>query len=263
MGKKIFVVDVAHCNGCHSCQIACKDENCEYAWAPYAAAQPETGQFWCKVDEIVHGSGNKVNISYIPKIGAQDDAVAAYAPEVVQPREDGIIVIDPEKSKGRKDIAEKFAGVYYNEELDICQGCTGCAHLLDDPEGPLSVPRCVDACVIGALRFGDEEDFAGELEDAVQLTPGSHVYYLNYPKRWVAGQVYDAKANENIVGAKVVLEGEGVTLETATDEFGDFWFRQVEPGAYTVSVAAEGHEPVALSADAAKADVNLGAIALG
>lgn len=152
MSKKIFLVDVNRCNGCHSCQIACKDEHCGVDWLPYAAAQPDTGQFWCQVREEVHGSVPKVNITYAPFIGAQTEAVRDYAPEVLMERSDSLVVIEPEKAKGRKDIAEKFEGIYWNEDLQIPQGCTGCAHLID--EG-WKVPRCVDACPVGGLRFGD------------------------------------------------------------------------------------------------------------
>lgn len=37
---KAFVIDVARCNGCMNCQIACKDEHCGTDWLPYAAEQP-------------------------------------------------------------------------------------------------------------------------------------------------------------------------------------------------------------------------------
>ena len=172
MSKKIFLVDVNRCNGCHNCQIACTDEHCGTDWLPYAAEQPDTGQFWCQVKQEVHGSVPKVNMTYMPLIGAQTEEIREYAPEVLMEREDGLVVIDPEKAKGREDIAEKFEGVYWNAELNIPQGCTGCAHLLDDG---WTVPRCVDACAVGGLRFGDESAFADELAKAEKLDPKSSV----------------------------------------------------------------------------------------
>lgn len=33
---KVFVVDIAKCNGCYGCQIACKDEHVDNDWMPYA-----------------------------------------------------------------------------------------------------------------------------------------------------------------------------------------------------------------------------------
>lgn len=255
MAKKAFIMDVSICNGCHNCQIACKDEHCGQSWLPYAAEQPDTGQFWCKVEETVHGTVPKVNITYQAMIGAQDDALAKYAPEAVVVREDGVIYIDPENAKGRKDIADKFDGVFWNEKLQIPQGCTGCAHLLDDG---WAVPRCVDACAMGALRFVDVDEVAAELANAEKLSDGSHVYYLNLPKCWVAGQVIDPDANEVIIGAKCTLlkNGEPVA-STETDEFGDFWFRQVEGAEYEVKVESDGHATKVVKADATSADVNL------
>ena len=56
MGKKAFIVDVARCNGCYCCQIACKDEHVGNDWSPYAKPQPDTGQFWCRLNEYTRGT---------------------------------------------------------------------------------------------------------------------------------------------------------------------------------------------------------------
>lgn len=256
---KVFVVDVAKCNGCHNCQIVCKDEHCGNDWSPYAKPQPEMGQFWCKVEEKVRGTVPLTRISYIPHIGAQTEALREYAPEVLAPREDGLLVIDPEKAAGRQDLAEKFEGVYWNAELNIPQGCTGCAHLLDNG---WDVPRCVDACCTDALLFGDEEDFADVLPKAEKLNPQSHVYYLNLPKRFAGGTVVDLSQNEVIIGAEVYLRDEqGKIVSFArTDDFGDFIFKQIEPANYTVEVKAHGFGSKKVPADCTEIDANCGAI---
>lgn len=260
MGQKVFLVDINKCNGCHNCQIACKDEHCGTSWMPYTEEQPDTGQFWCKVEQTVHGSVPKVNMTYLPKFGAQDEAVREFAPEVIQEREDGLIVIDPVKAKGRRDIADRFDGIYFNEELQIPQGCTGCAHLIDDG---WTVPRCVDACAVGGLRFGDIEEFGEEIEKAERLTPKSNVYYLNLPKRWVAGQIIDEAEDEVVIGACVSLYaigGEEPILSTTSDEFGDFWFRQIDEGRYTIKVEAKDFVEREISVDATEADANVGRV---
>lgn len=255
MPRKVFLIDIARCNGCHNCQIACKDEHCGQSWEGYALAQPETGQFWCEVDETVHGSVPKVNVTYLPKMGAQNDAIRAYAPEALQEREDGLIVLDPEKCKGRKDIADRFDGVFWNEDLGVCQGCTGCAHLIDDG---WDAPRCVDACATGALKWVDEGDLP---EGAERLDEGSRVYYLNLPKRWVAGEVYDELRDEVLIGATVTIQGEdGATRKAETDEFGDFWFRQVPAQKYHVWYEAEGYVTKEGEADATEADAHVGSV---
>jgi len=52
-------------------------------------------------------------------------------------------------------------------------------------------------------------------------------------------------------------------LPTETDNYGDFWFRGLETGAYTVPVEKEGFLSQKLGpVDASDKDVNLGDIAL-
>lgn len=258
---KVFVFDAEKCNGCRNCQLACKDEHCDNDWTPYAKTQPQTGQFWCDIEERVRGQVPKVKVSYFVKMDAQDDALRKYAPEVLMPREDGLIVLDPEMCKGRKDIADQFNGVYWNEELGICQGCTGCAHLLDSG---WSVPRCVEACGMDALRFGDEEDFADELKNATKTSPDSHVYYLNYPKRFLAGEVVDTDADEVVIDATIVLENKetGELARTKTDDLGDFWFEQVQPADYNVYFEKPGYLTRMIEASTKDQDTNVGTIAL-
>ncbi len=53
---KVFVIDVGICNGCYSCQIACKDEHVGNDWSPYAKPQPDTGQFWMRQTEHIRGN---------------------------------------------------------------------------------------------------------------------------------------------------------------------------------------------------------------
>ena len=61
---KAFVMDLAICNGCYCCQIACKDEHVANDWTPYAKPQPDYGQFWMKMEEKVRGTVPKVKVSY-------------------------------------------------------------------------------------------------------------------------------------------------------------------------------------------------------
>ena len=64
---KVFALDLSICNGCYCCQIACKDEHVGNDWTPYARPQPDTGQFWLKVQENIRGTVPKVRVSYIPQ----------------------------------------------------------------------------------------------------------------------------------------------------------------------------------------------------
>ena len=204
MGK-VFVIDVSKCNGCHNCQVACKDEHCGNDWSPIAAPQPETGHFWCRVDERVRGSVPKVRVAYRAEHcnHCVDAPCMEAAPGAVYRRDDGLVIIDPDAAKGNRALVDAcpFGAIYWNDELGLPQKCTGCAHLLDDG---WEAPRCVDACATGAMRFGDEADFAGEIASAEVLRPdlalGQRVYYLNLPKRFVAGMAYDPEADEVVFG---------------------------------------------------------------
>ena len=63
MGK-VMIIDLAICNGCHNCQIACKDEHVGNDWSPIAKPQPDTGQFWNKVIDLERGTVPKVQVTY-------------------------------------------------------------------------------------------------------------------------------------------------------------------------------------------------------
>lgn len=240
--SKVFYIDLKKCTGCRSCQIACKDEFCGNSWLPYAAEQPEIGQFWLNLTEKERGAGSHVRVSYVPILGAQTQAIADYAPEVLMDRDDGLIVIEPEKAKGRRDIAEKFEGVYWNEQLEIPQGCCGCAHLVDDAESPIRVPRCVDNCPVDAILFGDESEF--DLEHAERLDEKSNVYYKELPQTFIAATVFDPGPMEIVEGAKVTATGPSGTFTAATDMWGDFWLKEIPADDYTVTIEKDGKTKV-------------------
>ena len=107
MGKA-FIIDVAKCSGCRNCQIACKDEHVDNDWSPWAKPQPDTGQFWCRVDEQVRGQVPKVKISYTVHMcqHCENAPCMAVAPDAVYRREDGLVIVDPQKAAGRRDLVE-------------------------------------------------------------------------------------------------------------------------------------------------------------
>lgn len=260
---KVFLFDASRCNGCHGCQIACKDEHCGNDWMPYAKPQPETGHFWCGVEESVQGQVPKVRMTYQVTMcrHCEKCALVEAAPDAVHRRDDGLVIIDPTKVEGRKDLVDACPhhAVFWNEELEIPQKCTGCAHLVDAGE----TPRCVDFCQTGALRFGDEDEFAEELKDAVAIDAETgtkpRFYCLNLPKLFIGGDVWDPEPNEIVEGATVTLTAQdGSVRTTSTDDFGDFWFNRLDPGAYDLKIEAKGYQPVTKESIVLEQSLNLG-----
>lgn len=260
---KVFVFDAEKCNGCYGCQVACKDEHVGNPWEPYALPQPNTGQFWMRVKEREHGQVPKVRVEYTPWpcMHCDEPTCAKACPEAVYKRDDGLVIVDPKKAKGHRELVDAcpYGAIFYNEELDIAQKCTGCAHLVD--EGKL--PHCVDMCSTGALRFGDEEDFADEMARAEVMLPDAgtapRVYYLNMPHLFLAGDVWDPRDDEIIEGAKATLTmPDGTVRETETDDFGDFFFRHIDEGTYGLRIEAAGYRTVERPNIVLEKSLNLG-----
>ena len=267
---KTFIIDIARCNGCYACQVACKDEHAGNDWLPYARPQPDTGQFWLKVHEFTRGNVPKVKMYYQPILCAHCDKApcmdACPTKNAIYKRDDGLVIIDPQKCTGCRNCVDAcpYHAIYFNEGLNIAQKCTGCAHLLDDG---WEVPRCVDACPTECLKFGEEtglKDLIKKGENAhAESKTGPRLYYLNIPKKFVTGTVYDPVVKEVIAGATCILtdDGSGKKYTTATDGFGDFWFEGLEVSNFSLRITKDGKEKVIKAINTAK-DVNLGDISL-
>jgi Fe-S-cluster-containing dehydrogenase component len=246
--SKVFVIDIALCSGCYGCQVACKDEHCDNDWRPYAAPQPDTGQFWMKVDEKACGTMPKVKVVYTPTLCNHcgrpvcEEVCPAGA---IRKRDDGLTLIDPVECTGCGLCAEAcpYDVIYKNETLGICQKCTGCAHLLDNG---YKEPRCVEFCPTGALRFGDEDELKDRILGATVLRPEEglfpKVYYRNVPGQFIAGTVYDPDEKEVIEHAAVTAVTGGKIIRAQTDDFGDFWLLDLAVGSYDVTISAPGYD---------------------
>jgi Fe-S-cluster-containing dehydrogenase component len=265
---KVFTIDVSRCVGCYSCQIGCKDEHVGNDWTPYAKPQPDTGQFWLKMRETERGNTPQVLVSYVAVL-CQHCEEAPCIPTCpveggIYQRTDGLIVIDPTKCTGCKNCVDAcpYGVIYFNQDLNLAQKCTGCAHLLDQG---WKVPRCVDNCPTNALQFGEESEFTDVVAKAEILNPEyglkPRVHYLNLPKKLIAGCVYDPSKKEVIEGAACTLTGEGVTLTQNTDGWGDFWFDDLAVGTYSLKIEAAGKTKT-ISDISTEKDMGLGDIAL-
>ena len=273
MGKKVFLVDTTMCNGCYSCHIGCKDEHVVNDWTPIAKPQPEIGQFWLKLHEKIRGTVPKVKVAYRPGLCMHCDnptCQAACPNGAIYKREDGLVIIDPVKCTGCRNCVESCPYedvIYFNEDLNIAQKCTGCAHLLDQG---WQETRCTDNCPTICMRVVDEDcDEAKEFiansefyKPEIADTMKPRVYYKGLPKKFIAGTVFDPEKDEVIIGADCVLTGNGVNLSLKSDHFGDFWFEGIADGVYTLELKANGKSKVIADIDVTAVDVNVGDIAL-
>ena len=140
----------------------------------------------------------------------------------VTKRDDGIVIIDPVKAKGRKDLVDAcpHGHIWWNEELQLPQAWTFDAHLLD---AGWKQTRGQQSCPTGAMRavkVTDEEMAKIAREEALEtMKPETkpRVYYKNlwrYTKCFIGGSV-SAEANgvvDCVEGATVRLLKDGIAI---------------------------------------------------
>jgi len=188
MGK-VFVFDAAKCNGCRNCQIACKDEHVDNDWSPIARPQPDTGHFWCRIEERVRGQVPKVRVSYVMHRcqHCENAACLKVCPTGATYKDDkGRVEIDYDKCIGCRMCmaACPYTGVRsFNWEepkypvdhavgdadvpkhqKHVVEKCTFCYQRLAREE----VPACMELCPARARHFGDFDDPDSEVSKLVK-----------------------------------------------------------------------------------------------
>jgi Fe-S-cluster-containing dehydrogenase component len=273
-----LIIDVAKCHDCNDCFLACKDEYWENDFLPYSLAQPRHGHRWIDIQRKERGQYPKVDVVYLPTpcMHCEDAPCVKESKDgTVYKRDDGIVLIDPEKAKGRKDILDTcpYGVIWWNKEKAVPQKCTFCVHLLDDG---WEQPRCVQACPTGAMRFVHVEDSEmHRLKESEKLKvyqpqyqTAPRVCYKNlyrYTRCFIAGSVALKDVDECADGAKVTLRnGSGEVIDTAlTNNYGDFKIDDLEEnsGKYTLEVEYPGYGKQDLAVDL-KDSTNVGTIFL-
>ena len=274
MAKYGMVIDIKKCNGCYNCFMACRDEYWDNDYPPYSLGQPVTGHFWMRLVERERGKYPKVKVAYTPITCMQcEDATCIKAAQngAVYRRQDGIVIIDPQKARGQKEIVAScpYRVIYWNEEKEVPQKCTLCAHLLD---AGWKEPRCVEACPTGALVFGDLDNPKSEV--ARLLASGNteilhpeynlkeKVSYIGLPKTFVAGTVVFGDTDACGEGADVILTGSGKKQTVKANNFGDFEFEDIPfKTKCHVRIEHAGYKPVEFDVET-RSDVYLGEIIL-
>jgi Fe-S-cluster-containing dehydrogenase component len=264
MKKWNLVIDVADCTNCNLCTLATMDEYIGNDWPGYAAPMPKHGHRWMEVRTKERGQVPFMDVGYLPvTCNHCDDApcVKAAKDGAAYKRPDGIVIIDPEKAKGQRQIVEScpYGAVWWNEERQAPQIWPFDAHLLDQG---WTETRGAQSCPTRAMQAICVEDdemrrMAAEQELEVlkpELGTRPRVWYRNlwrFTKAFIGGSV-SAEANgvvDCVEGASVRLTKDGRLLaQAATDNYGDFRFDRLDEnsGDYTVEIEAAGKAKKAL-----------------
>ena len=278
MKKVNMIVDVAKCHDCNNCFLACKDEHWENDHLPVAVAAPRHGSRWMDILNVERGQYPLNDVAYLPHACMHcDDAgcMKASTDGAVYKREDGVVIIDPVKAKGKKELVEScpYNAIFWNEEKQVAQKCTMCAHLLDDG---WTQPRCSQTCPTGALAFLYAEDAEIEQlkksEGLEEFHPEygqkPRVYYKNlyrFTKCHVAGSVALADVDECADGAEVTLTNVATSVASVakTNNYGDFKIDNLAPnsGKYRLEIRLAGRAGKSVDVEV-KASVNVGTISI-
>ena len=183
-----------------------------------------------------------------------DDAPCLKAARdgAVRKREDGIVIIDPVKAKGQKQIVEAcpYGAVSWNEELQLPQHWIFDAHLLDAGWTRTRAEQCCPTDVYRTVKLEDAEMQRLQAEEGLEvlkpeLGTKPRVYYknLHLVNRCFVGAsvVADIQGVEECAaGAQVVLKKDGQEVGRATtDTFGEFKIDRLAPnsGEYSLEVS--------------------------
>ena len=276
MKKWTMIIDVAECTNCQNCTLAIMDEYVGNEFPGYAAAMPKHRHHWIDILQKERGQAPMIDIAFVPVMCNHCDNAPCVAKGAgaVTKREDGIVIIDPDKAKGRKDLvaACPYGSIWWNEELKLPQAWPFDAHLIDQgwtqTRGELSCPT-------GAMRAVciEDEELTKMVEDQglevlkPELGTKPRVYYRNlwrYSRCFIGGTISTEinGAVECVEGARVRLLKDGVWVNDArTDAYGDFKFDRlaVNSGAYAIEIEVEGKPTKAVAAQLGES-VNLGEI---
>lgn len=277
MAKWGMVIDITKCNACYSCFIACKDEYWDNDYPPYSVAQPRHGQSWIRIEKKEGGTYPHLRVSYMPIPCMQCDAapcIKAAKNGAAYKRPDGIVVIDPEKAVGQRQIVDAcpYGAIFWNEEKQLPQKCNFCVQRLEDG----SIPRCVQACPSKAMIFGDLDDPESEVSKLVgsgkadvfrpEDNTKPRVYYIGLErvtKSFLAASVVFGDVDEcaEKVKATLVNKQSGEEKTALTDTYGVFEFTGLSAARYSVKLEYAGYAEKTMDVDL-KADNYLGSVNL-
>jgi Fe-S-cluster-containing dehydrogenase component len=253
-----MIVDVAKCNNCYNCFVGTKDEYVGNEHRGYTAPQPLHGHQWVDIKSAEGGQFPMVENQFRPEMCNHcDDAPCMKVAKngAITKRSDGIVIIDPVKSKGQKEIVEAcpYNAVFWNEELEIPQAWPFDAHLLDNGWDKTKVETCCPTDVFRSVKASDAEMLRiVDAEELKTLEPKDgakpRVYYKNgfvFDNAFLGGTIITEKngIEDCVQGATVVAKQNGQEIgRVESDAFGDFKIEKLakELGNVTLDIQYKG-----------------------
>ncbi|MCM2309794.1 MAG: hypothetical protein NDI84_00195 [Steroidobacteraceae bacterium] len=240
-----LIVDVARCDNCRLCFLAVKDEYVGNAFPGYSAAQPVLGHNWLDIRRRERGAYPILDARFMPVMCNHcDDAPCMQAArgDAVRKRPDGIVIIDPEKARGQRQIvaACPYGAISWNDEEQVPQAWTFDAHLLDAGWTKTRAEQACPAGVYRTVKVEDDEMQRMRAEEGLEVLAPEfgtrpRLYYRNLhvmTKCFVGGTVvaHVGGVEECAAAATVVLSRDGREVgRTTTDTFGEFKLDGLEP----------------------------------
>ncbi len=250
MEKWNLVIDIAACTNCNNCAVATQDEFAGNSFPGYSAPGA-TDVRPVEITRHVRGEGAMVDVHYVPRMCNHcDDAPCIEAAgKAIVKRADGIVIVDPEKAKGRRDLVDAcpYGAIKWNEAEQLPQNWIFDAHLLDQG---WKEPRAAHVCptrAMQALKVTDEAMANMARDEGLQVLEPKRgarprVWYRNLEtalSHFIGGNVTGGV--RNVEGAEVTLHQHGKQIATTqTDAFGDFRFDGIEGGSGGYAVQARG-----------------------
>jgi len=213
------------------------------------------GHRWIDIRQREIGTFPVVEVSYLPVTCNHCDnapCIKAAKDGAIRKREDGIVIIDPVKAKGQKQLVSAcpYGAIWWNEEKQLPQAWPFDAQLLDSGWRETRGAQVCPTRAMTAVCVEDEEMQRIVREQKLEVLHPEYgtkprVYYRNldrWTKVFIAGSVAGeiGGVTECIEGARVTLERDGANLaEALSDPYGDFRFGGLEEGSgpYALRIA--------------------------